>query len=185
MPTDITWPGEFLELVEKDKDGNMQTDEAKMYLLNSLLHEIVDQMANLNSVATADLQDGSVTEAKLHADLYTEATFTITGTGFTTSPTGSAAYTVLGQSIVVLHLPTITGTSNANTFTLTGVPAAIQPNRASKHFLLGTDNSSDTGVTVALANGSSTLTLTSGQTQVAWTGSGTKTIYNGTITYLL
>jgi hypothetical protein len=54
--------------------------------------------------------------------------FTITYTGFTANPTGTAVWTRVGN-LVTLFLPTGTGTSNANTFTATGLPSAIQPAR--------------------------------------------------------
>ena len=54
--------------------------------------------------------------------------FTFTATGMTTSPTGTGIWARIGN-LVLLLLPTITGTSNANTFTYTGLPAAIQPVR--------------------------------------------------------
>lgn len=57
--------------------------------------------------------------------------FTATATGLTTSPTGDIAYVKAGN-VVSFQIPTISGTSNSTSFTLTGMPAPIRPsvNRA-------------------------------------------------------
>lgn len=55
-----------------------------------------------------------------------QGSFTITYTGFTANPTGTATWYRSGK-IVTLILPALTGTSNATTFTMTGIPAAISP----------------------------------------------------------
>lgn len=55
-------------------------------------------------------------------------TFTITYTGMTTSITGTAVWARIGN-LVTLFFPAATGTSNAATFTATGLPSAIQPAR--------------------------------------------------------
>ena len=54
-------------------------------------------------------------------DDYEEGTFTFTGTGFTTSPTGTAYYTKIGDQ-VTLRIPDITGLSNTTAMTITGLP---------------------------------------------------------------
>lgn len=54
------------------------------------------------------------------------SSFTATLTGCTTSPTYTVAYAKIGNT-VILMLPTFTGTSNATTKTLTGMPATIRP----------------------------------------------------------
>lgn len=53
-------------------------------------------------------------------------TFTITYTGFTAGVTGTAQWSRIGK-LVILNLPSATGTSNAATMTATGLPAAITP----------------------------------------------------------
>lgn len=53
-------------------------------------------------------------------------TFTITYTGFTTGVTATAQWSRIGK-LVILNLPSATGTSNAATMTATGLPAAITP----------------------------------------------------------
>lgn len=50
----------------------------------------------------------------------------LTATGMTTAPTGIAKYAV-ANGVATLDFPFITGASNATTFTLTGLPAALRP----------------------------------------------------------
>ena len=64
---------------------------------------------------------GDVTAANI-----TSGTFTTTLTGMTTTVTAPAIYTIAGQ-IATITIPFVTGTSNANTFEITGVPAILQP----------------------------------------------------------
>lgn len=60
-------------------------------------------------------------------DIYATGTFTGTLTGCTTTVTGTMTYSV-ACGVVTIFSPTgMTGTSNANTLTMTGLPAAIQP----------------------------------------------------------
>lgn len=56
-------------------------------------------------------------------------TFTMGVTGLTTSPTATASYQKLANH-VMLSIPALSGTSNSTSFTLTGLPAAIQPSAA-------------------------------------------------------
>ena len=50
----------------------------------------------------------------------------MTATGYGSAVTGTARYTQVG-ALVTLHLPQLSGTSNAETMTLTGLPGALQP----------------------------------------------------------
>lgn len=55
-----------------------------------------------------------------------KGTFVLTATGLTTTVQVTAHYARSG-SIVVLYIPPVSGTSNATTYTLTGLPAALKP----------------------------------------------------------
>ena len=115
---------------------------------------------------------------------YDEGTFTCTLTGFTTTVNGTCRYTRMGTS-VSLFIPAMTGTSNATTMNLTGLPASISPAR--NKLVLGTqaqDNTSsffpvaffyDTGVANQFAVD---VKATIGGTYNfnGWTSSGTKGI---------
>lgn len=59
---------------------------------------------------------------------YNEGTFTCTLSGFTTTVNGTCRYTRVGKA-VSLFIPILTGTSNTNDGTLSGLPAEISPAR--------------------------------------------------------
>jgi hypothetical protein len=66
-------------------------------------------------------------------DDYEEGSFTVTGTGFTTTITGTAYYTKIGNA-VSLSIPDLAGTSNSTSFTITGLPVELRPINA---FVMG------------------------------------------------
>ncbi len=113
-------------------------------------------------------------------------TFTLIGTGFTINPTATARYVALGN-VIILFLPQITGTSNATTFTLTGLPAAIVPTQTSNHIVTITDGqggATDAYGLLRLTGGSAIITMLSPvSSDQTWTPSGTKTLYATSITY--
>jgi hypothetical protein len=111
-------------------------------------------------------------------------TFTATlASGLTTTPTGTLTYKKIGNVVTLYNNTgaTISGTSNSGSFSITGLPAAIQPSTARflpTHWL-------DNGSTVAggcsiSAAGAITASNGSG----AFTSSGTKGIPSGwSVTY--
>lgn len=77
---------------------------------------------------TKYFSDGSPIEVP--ADTSVADTFTMGTTGFAgTDPSGTARYQMYGR-VVVLSIPTLSGTSDSTSFTLTGIPAAIRPDAA-------------------------------------------------------
>ena len=75
-----------------------------------------------NPTVTGNLPvTGNVSAANI-----TSGTFTATLTGMTTTVTAPAIYTIAGE-IATITIPFVTGTSNANTFEITGVPSILQP----------------------------------------------------------
>lgn len=101
-------------------------------------------------------------------------TFTCTITGCTTSPTGVATWTRIGN-LVTIALPIITATSNATTLTYTGLPVALQPARTQ---MCAIGDIEDAGIFTGnfavsvTANGTITF-LKSGST-IGFTNSGLK-----------
>ena len=110
--------------------------------------------------------------------------FTITTTGHTTAQTGTAYWEKHGH-LVLLWIPTLDGTSNATTFTLTGLPSAIQPIRTLHLQADGTDNGVNVRVPVLGLNASDTLTLYNGVVDGAWTNSGQKRLLSVMLVYAL
>lgn len=115
---------------------------------------------------------------------YEEGTFTVTATGFSgTAPSGTARYVRVGKQ-VTLQLPTLTSnTSNATTFTVTGLPAALYPWVTLNCVAPIIDNGVDQYGTVNVT--------TAGVINVykaawgAFTASGQKTLYPVSLVYIV
>lgn len=91
----------------------------------------------------------SCVNAPLGAGFIVASTFTATLVGCTTSPTGTINYRIVNQATVTLEFDsTLTGTSNATTCSISGMPAAIQPARA-QSFFLAIENNGATAMAVA------------------------------------
>jgi hypothetical protein len=131
---------------------------------------------------------GPVTGANI-----TSGTFTATLTGMTTTVTATATYTIAGN-IAVISIPTTTGTSNSTSFTITGLPSALQP--ATQNQIVTTlFESGSVGALggAQLTPGSSVITCFAGQVSGAtigfistgWSASGTKGVIDLSITYQL
>jgi hypothetical protein len=120
--------------------------------------------------------------------------FTIGYTGFSSNPTTLVSkFKITGQSIRIFYVQNALGTSNANTFTLTGLPVAAASNFTLLPIVcFGANNSANigdpttsylnplrvdiAGTTVTLGNSHSSLS--------AWTASGTKGVYSMDFSYL-
>jgi hypothetical protein len=117
---------------------------------------------------------------------YSEGSFTGTLTGFTTVVTGTVSYRVVKNSAgtgKIAHLwieSAITGTSNATSMTMTGLPAAVTPaatRLSNVHSVL--DNSVSS---IGMSSVGSTGVITFGEgadPTSAFTGSGTKGLSGG------
>lgn len=107
--------------------------------------------------------------------------FTATLTGFTTTVTVSVTYLTDGKT-VTLNIPLTTGTSNATSMTMTGLPTTIQPSVRSDIPCMVTDSGSNafgiasiSGTTITFYNGAYT----------PFTASGTKGVRYVSMTYKL
>lgn len=107
--------------------------------------------------------------------------FTLTHTGFTTAVTSAANFYRIGN-VVILNTGNISGTSNATTWTATGIPASIQPTGGLiQTITIGDAIDSGVGIaaTVSLSSGSGTLTFGKGfASGGAFTNTGTKGFSN-------
>jgi hypothetical protein len=109
----------------------------------------------------------------------TTGTFTATYTGFASNPSGTARYSINGSTCTIIF-PIGTATSNATSFTITGLPAACQPTRG-QFVPVSQAAIENNGVTVAgnpvdasFAAASGTVTLYLSGLNNSWTASGTK-----------
>jgi hypothetical protein len=129
--------------------------------------------------------NGSITIGNVGQGTDTElySTFTASLTGCTTVPTGTVRYSRQGN-LVSLFIPGITGVSNTNAATLTGVPAAITPANAVFGFALITDNGVVEDASVIIET-TSIITLRR-PNGVAFTAAGNKGTFTGvTLVYQL
>lgn len=108
--------------------------------------------------------------------------YTGTTTGYASPPTTTVSYSYQGPWVTV-SIASVTGTSNATTLTLTGMPAAIQPASAQVALAMAVDNGAEVISPVSIAT-DGTITFYKGVWNAAFTGSGTKGIRACTFTYL-
>lgn len=115
--------------------------------------------------------------------------FTIGTTGFVANPSGTAQYAIFFGRIVQLFIPPLgPATSNATTFTLTGIPAVIQPANTMPHQLQvadTTDNSTEVIGDVDIPPQSSVFNMQKNGSNTGWTASGLKGFGVETLTYWL
>jgi hypothetical protein len=130
--------------------------------------------------------DVVATAAQLGAPITGSVTFG--AGGFSGSPTFTGDYIIVGPLVVML-LQSGSATSNANTFTLTGVPSLLQPQGFDVYapLLAVYDNNTATwyGGEIYIPNRNATWTLMKGGSATGWTASSGKGFaYSFTITYL-
>jgi hypothetical protein len=108
-------------------------------------------------------------------------TFTGTITGVTAIVTGTVSWVADGKH-VELSIPTagITGTSNATTMTLTGIPVALWPVTDQNTMANLVDNGTGSYGTALVSAGTGVITFRKDATGAVFTGSGTKGV-NGTV----
>jgi hypothetical protein len=107
-------------------------------------------------------------------------------TGFSSNPTVTAAkFSISGGMVNVTYIQDSAGTSNATGFTITGLPVAAGTGDESSanRLWIGRDNGVG-GITVYCYVSGTTLTVEkTWATAASWTNSGTKGLYQFTISY--
>jgi len=120
----------------------------------------------------------------LHRMTYSvSGTFTVTGTGFTVNPTATATFNIEdGFANISIPEGALQGTSNASTFTITGLPACLATT-ANKvlPFMDGTDNTAATYIAPRVVG--NVIELHKTHISVGFTGSGTKALGSGEFSY--
>lgn len=149
-------------------------------------------MPDGNQLLPADLRTGvpvsliyNGTAFVVNSVNHVAGTFTVTMTGVTGSVTGTASYVRSGR-MVMITIPSLSGTSNANTFALNGVPTACRTN-FDQWVSVGnaTDNGSTAAVPVtALVRADGAISLSLAGSTTGWTSSGTKGIATSTLSYV-
>lgn len=138
-----------------------------------------------NAKKITNLADpSSAQDAATKAYVDTSGSMSMSATGVTGVATRTVYYAKAG-SVVTLHFPVATATSNATTFTYTGLSASLTPARTQNLPVWDSalqDNSANTTGYIVVSGTTVTFNKTSG----SWTASGTKGVQNAfTVTYLL
>lgn len=128
--------------------------------------------------------DGQVSAVEINrafGNFFQYGSYTGSLTGCTTVPTVQIFFRKLGD-VVVLRVEAQTGTSNANTFTITGAPSAITPTGTAEWMVLPqfTDNSvsENAGNVAVQMNSSGILVFARADSIIGFTNTGTKGIEN-------
>lgn len=118
-------------------------------------------------------------------DTWETGTFTGTLTGCTTSPTATITY-VLANGVVTLSWATnLSGTSNAPTKTITGLPAALYPARTINQVAMTGDNGGAYAAALMQLDTSGVMNFYKDEQGTAFTNSGTAQIRYMTFSYPL
>lgn len=111
--------------------------------------------------------------------------WTPTFTGFSTNPTVTLAnYLVIGRLLVVQYIENALGTSNATSFTISGLPYSIASDQAgyAAWYASGANNGTNVS-SIGLAVTGSTITCNLAAGGAGWTASSTKGVYSFVIMY--
>jgi hypothetical protein len=117
----------------------------------------------------------------------TTGSFTITLTGMSATTTGTVNYRIINKNTVQVWVASgITGTSNANTMTGTGVPSAIQPTTG-KYIIVRCEDNTGFEFDILYTGTSGTWTFGKGAAYAtsSYTTSGTKGFSPGVFSYTL
>ena len=143
---------------------------------------------NLTASGTAtfrDLAAFGATAGALVGLTVDSGTFTGTLTGMTATVNTTCTFFRIGK-FVAIFLGVGAGTSNATTFTMTGLPAELQP--AANTYVCGGVSLENNGLSVlgsADISPSGTISFYNGAFGATWTSSGAKGMNNGLVYYLL
>lgn len=135
------------------------------------------------AVGLTKIDSGGVAVGEMPDVVGESGSFTATASGMTTSPTGTVYYHKIGKT-VTLTIPTISGTSNATTFDLNILPAAIRPTNNQQTMIPVIDNGTYS-VTRVIVQPNGYLVFYSSFSAANFTASGTKGVVACSISYLL
>ena len=111
-------------------------------------------------------------------------TFAFDVTGMTSAMSGTARYQRF-ETTIILTFPTVSGTSSATSFRLTGIPASLAPNQDLALGVLGNNSAAFVPATALLSTGGSAVLFynLAVASAVSWGISGAKTIYGWTLVW--
>lgn len=109
--------------------------------------------------------------------------FTGTLTGFTATVTGTVDYSIVGDIVTLSVATDITGTSNATTMTLTGMPADLYPSGTRGTFARIQDNTTTYAIVRASVSSTGTITFYTNASTGAFAAANTKGLLACTLIY--
>lgn len=172
LDSGLTRKGYIGDVNASDSDIYMESDAGNIKLIPAS-----------SSFSIQGSHDGGSTFVDMTPD---KGTFTATYTGMTSATTGTATWARMGN-VVVLTLPALTGTSNSTSFTVTGLPSAIQPATLTQQVpVADCENAGGGGIMcqAQMNSASGTITMVLSGSATGWTNSGLKGIFAASsITY--
>lgn len=163
--------------------GTTSADQA-ITVLNQAGSTVLFNVIGAPTATTGVLIKGFGTTAGALVDMTPDhGTYTATGTGFSgTAPSSTAVWTKMGAHVTVT-ITAIQGTSNATSFTITGMPAIIQPARtqylACPSDFFDTSSSLLVNTVAASISTAGVITLYLGGNSSGWVNTGTKGLFTG------
>ena len=151
---------------------------------SNYLHFFADPIVSKAAeVLYGGLKFGNTSGDPLALDYYEEGSFAFTSPDLVGSPSVTATYTRIGNSVTV-NIPTLTGTSNANIFACTGLPATITPSTERKTDATVVDNGVASSGRILFSTASVVYVFNNlTDTLSTWTSSGTKALPGNSFTY--
>ncbi len=147
----------------------------------------MDANGNIKEATASNFGDITATGLTLNGGTklttFSESSFTGTVTGVSGSVTGSVKYVKTGNQ-VTLRVPSLSGTSNSTSKTITGAPSAIFPAVTIRGFALASDNGGGNTTSIFDIGTDGVITCYFG-IGGNFTASGTAGIGNFSITYTL
>ena len=112
-----------------------------------------------------------------------KGSFTATLTGFTATVTGTVDYTIIGDVVTLSVATDITGTSNATTMTMTGLPADLYPSATRSTIARLRDNTTGRVFGRADVDSAGTVTFYFNAGSGTFTNANTKGLLTCTMVY--
>lgn len=131
-----------------------------------------------NGVVTTTGGDGTLT-------VVAPDSYTSTGTGFTVPPTCTTYWTLVGNTVTLDFATELSGTSNATTLTVAGMPANLRPARAKAHLCMVKDNGGAVVAALCSIGTDGVITVYATTDGGAFTASGTKSFRAISLHYTL
>jgi len=147
----------------------------------------VDALQVNGTIASKGIKlDGTASSDTNTLDYYKEGIFAVTGVGFSdaTPPTVSWVYNRVGKTVTIVAAA-LSGTSNATTFSVTGLPEETRPSAQRVCFIRTRDSGGVWSLGMIFINTDGTATIHKTPNADAFTASGAKAIATTMISYII